>query len=172
MRRFLDKVRPQFEKNGRFRILFPVFEALDTFVYTPSDVTRGQTHIRDGLDLKRNMDIELLHVDQNTALSCGLVLNECITNSIKHGFKKSKGEKKIDITGRIIDHDRYELTIADNGMGFEGSPEDISPNSTFGIWLIVNIVEGQLNGSAICDNTDGTKWIIQFPKVEESSLHN
>ncbi len=57
IRRFLDSIRPWFEEQGKLRQLHPLFEALDTFMYTPSDVTRGATQIRDGLDLKRMMTI-------------------------------------------------------------------------------------------------------------------
>ncbi len=60
VRRFLDKIRPQFEEKGKFRSLHPLYEALDTFMYTPSDVTRGLTQIRDGLDLKRMMTIVVI----------------------------------------------------------------------------------------------------------------
>ncbi len=57
IRRFLDKMRPHFEEKGSCRLLFPLFEAIDTFIYTPGNVTRGAAHIRDGLDLKRMMTI-------------------------------------------------------------------------------------------------------------------
>lgn len=57
IRRLFDKLRPQFEEKGKLRILFPLYEALDTFFYTPGNVTRTAAHIRDGLDLKRMMTI-------------------------------------------------------------------------------------------------------------------
>jgi two-component sensor histidine kinase len=119
-------------------------------------------------DIKRAMDIEPLKVDQNTALSCGLVLNECITNSIKHGFKNYEGEKRIEVLGRKIGKNEYKLTIADNGIGFDGCIEESSPHSSFGIWLIVNIVEGQLSGTMKCENDNGTKWTFQFPENDQS----
>ena len=34
---------------------YGLYEMVDTFIYTPSDVTRGTTHVRDGNDLKRTM---------------------------------------------------------------------------------------------------------------------
>lgn len=55
LRRVLDRIHPLFAKGGRFERLHAVYEAVDTFFYTPSDVTRGAPHVRDGLDLKRVM---------------------------------------------------------------------------------------------------------------------
>ncbi|MGI9214067.1 MAG: NADH:ubiquinone reductase (Na(+)-transporting) subunit B [Methylococcaceae bacterium] len=54
-REFLDKLHPHFAKGGRLHTLYPVYEMVDTFLYTPSDVTSGSTHIRDAVDLKRMM---------------------------------------------------------------------------------------------------------------------
>jgi Na+-transporting NADH:ubiquinone oxidoreductase subunit B len=56
LRRYLDEsVAPHFERGGRFARLYPLYEALDTFLYAPSSVTRTTAHVRDGIDLKRVM---------------------------------------------------------------------------------------------------------------------
>jgi len=55
LRRVLDKVHPYFAKGGPYHRFYAVYEAVDTFLYTPSDVTRGAPHVRDGIDLKRVM---------------------------------------------------------------------------------------------------------------------
>ncbi len=55
IRHILDKQRPLFEKGGKLELLFPLFEANDTILFTPGYVTRGPAHVRDGLDLKRMM---------------------------------------------------------------------------------------------------------------------
>ena len=54
-RQFLDKLHPHFSKGGKFERLYPVYEMVDTFLFSPSDVTSGSTHIRDAVDLKRVM---------------------------------------------------------------------------------------------------------------------
>lgn len=59
-RAFLDKWHPLFAKGGRFEILYPVFEMVDTFLYAPADVTTGTTHVRDAVDLKRVMTYVVL----------------------------------------------------------------------------------------------------------------
>ncbi len=55
LRNALDKVHPLFDKGGKFEKLYPLYEAGDTFLFTPGTVTKGMTHIRDSLDLKRMM---------------------------------------------------------------------------------------------------------------------
>ena len=55
LRRILDYVSPAFEKGGRFERLYPLFEAADTFFYTPGEVASGTCHVRDAIDFKRMM---------------------------------------------------------------------------------------------------------------------
>ncbi|MBI2434931.1 MAG: NADH:ubiquinone reductase (Na(+)-transporting) subunit B [Candidatus Hydrogenedentes bacterium] len=54
-RRIQDWQRPWFEKGGRFEKLYPLYEAQDTFLFTPGHVTRSASHVRDAIDLKRIM---------------------------------------------------------------------------------------------------------------------
>ncbi|MCQ8181268.1 NADH:ubiquinone reductase (Na(+)-transporting) subunit B [Methylomonas sp. SURF-1] len=54
-RELLDSIEPHFTKGGKFEKYYGLYEMVDTFMYTPSDVTRGTTHVRDGNDLKRTM---------------------------------------------------------------------------------------------------------------------
>ena len=54
-RAFLDKLHPHFAKGGRYEVLYPVFEMVDTFIFAPADVTAGNVHVRDAIDLKRVM---------------------------------------------------------------------------------------------------------------------
>ena len=55
LRDVLDKVHPLFAKGGILEVAYPMYEALDTFLYTPGEVASGKTHVRDGIDLKRMM---------------------------------------------------------------------------------------------------------------------
>jgi len=50
-----DKIAPLFEKGGKLEKLYPAWEAHDTLLFTPGEVTKGTTHVRDALDLKRMM---------------------------------------------------------------------------------------------------------------------
>lgn len=55
LRDALDKVEPHFLKGGKLEKFYPLYEAGDTFLFSPGSVTSGNTHIRDGIDLKRTM---------------------------------------------------------------------------------------------------------------------
>jgi len=55
LRKYLDKLEPHFEEGGRFEKFYALWEAFDTFLYTPSSVTQTTSHVRDGVDLKRIM---------------------------------------------------------------------------------------------------------------------
>jgi Na+-transporting NADH:ubiquinone oxidoreductase subunit B len=55
LRALLDSAAPHFHKGGRLERLYPLYEAADTFFYTPGTVTKTGAHVRDALDLKRMM---------------------------------------------------------------------------------------------------------------------
>ncbi len=55
LRDALDKIHPLFAKGGVLEVAYPMYEALDTFLYTPGEVAHGSTHVRDAIDLKRMM---------------------------------------------------------------------------------------------------------------------
>ena len=55
MRKQLDTMAPHFEKGGRYQKWYPLFEAVDTFLYSPPNVTHTGSHVRDSVDLKRIM---------------------------------------------------------------------------------------------------------------------
>ncbi len=55
LRNILDKVEPLFTKGGKLESLYPLYEAGDTFLYTPNDKTKSPPFVRDSIDLKRTM---------------------------------------------------------------------------------------------------------------------
>jgi Na+-transporting NADH:ubiquinone oxidoreductase subunit B len=80
-RALLDRAGHHFEKGGRLERLYPLWEAADTFFYTPSSVTAGGAHVRDALDLKRMMMLVViatlpcvLMAMYNTGLQANLAL--------------------------------------------------------------------------------------------------
>ena len=82
LRAFLDRVGRHFAKGSRLERLAPLWEAADTFFYTPSSVTRGGAHVRDAMDLKRMMFLVVIAVLPcvfmalyNTGLQANLALD-------------------------------------------------------------------------------------------------
>ena len=68
LRKFLDKIEPNFAKGGRFESYQALYEMLDTLFYSPPDVSRHAPHVRDAIDLKRVMGLVVIGV-----LPCVLV---------------------------------------------------------------------------------------------------
>ena len=59
-KKFLEKQSEKFGKGGRYSLFYPIFEMVDTFLYTPSEVNKGSVHITDRIDLKRIMSIVVI----------------------------------------------------------------------------------------------------------------
>lgn len=55
LRSTLDNLAPLFEKGGKYEKMYPLYEAVDTGLYSPPNVTNNTAHVRDGIDLKRIM---------------------------------------------------------------------------------------------------------------------
>ena len=55
IRNLLDKVEPHFHKGGKWESWYALYEAVDTALFKPSDVTKNSSHVRDSIDLKRVM---------------------------------------------------------------------------------------------------------------------
>ncbi len=55
LRRYIDKIKPNVEKGGRFHFLKSTFEGFETFLFVPNTVTKSGSHIRDAFDMKRGM---------------------------------------------------------------------------------------------------------------------
>jgi Na+-transporting NADH:ubiquinone oxidoreductase subunit B len=62
LRKFLDRIEPMFLKGGRFEKFGTLYEMVDTFLYTPKDVTPSAPHVRDAIDLKRVMTYVVIAV--------------------------------------------------------------------------------------------------------------
>jgi Na+-transporting NADH:ubiquinone oxidoreductase subunit B len=86
LRNALDRVGHHFEKGGRFARFFPLYEAVDTFFYSPSEITRTGAHVRDAIDLKRMMILVVIAAFPcvfmamyNTGLQANLALDPART---------------------------------------------------------------------------------------------
>ncbi|MFI3246310.1 MAG: NADH:ubiquinone reductase (Na(+)-transporting) subunit B [Ferrimonas sp.] len=55
LKHFLEKIEPDFEAGGKYQKWYALYEAVATIFYTPGQTTKGATHVRDNIDLKRIM---------------------------------------------------------------------------------------------------------------------
>ncbi|OED45913.1 NADH:ubiquinone reductase (Na(+)-transporting) subunit B [Leisingera sp. S232] len=60
LRSFFDRIEPHFEKGGKYEKLFPVYEMVESFLYTPKTVTTAAPHARSYVDMKRIMTYVVL----------------------------------------------------------------------------------------------------------------
>jgi len=111
--------------------------------------------------VKININIQDIFLDTNTTLVCSFIINELVSNSLKHAFPNNKtGEITIDFEKK---NKLYILTVKDNGIGF---PKNINFQKTSSLGLqLVNMFVKQLNGEIKLDLTDGTKFIISFEYI-------
>lgn len=108
------------------------------------------------------LKIEDVNLNIETAIPCGLIINELISNCLKYAFpNKMMGE--IIITLKSIE-DMFELNICDNGIGL---PENININTikTLGILLVKSLTE-QLDGKISIKRRNGTQFKIIFKELE------
>ena len=62
LRNFLDNIKPNFEKGGKFEKFHSTFDAFETLLFVPNTTTKGGVHIRDAVDLKRTMAVVVMAV--------------------------------------------------------------------------------------------------------------
>ncbi len=60
LRNYLNKIKPNFEKGGKYHKLHSTFDAFESFLFVPNKVTLSGTHIRDAMDMKRTMTVVVL----------------------------------------------------------------------------------------------------------------
>ncbi len=89
IRKILDRQKSLFEKGGKLQRLYAIYEMVDTFLYTPGEVTKHSTHVRDSIDLKRMMITVvvallpcILFSMYNTGFQANLALKELGLSSI------------------------------------------------------------------------------------------
>ncbi len=116
-----------------------------------------------GWPIPVNASAESVTVPPKTAICCGLILNELVTNALKYAFPDMR-EGQIDVT-MTVSHDanpaRVNLSVTDNGVGL---PEDwtVSEQEPMGLTLVQNFVQ-ELQGTLEVESNGGTRFAITFP---------
>ncbi|MDK2977262.1 MAG: hypothetical protein PWP06_1737 [Candidatus Marinimicrobia bacterium] len=108
--------------------------------------------------VKISTDLQNINLDARTLSTIGIILNECITNSMKYAFDKTS-EPLISVSS-YRHGDKIIIIYQDNGKGFKRKPEP-DKSSTFGLKLIRMLVE-QLNGDLNEESSQGMKVQISF----------
>ncbi len=103
-------------------------------------------------------------MDLDTLIPCGLIINELVTNALKHAFRETdKGKLWVEMSE--INKDEFRLVVRDNGRGMPEGFED-SQSGKMG-FRIVNALVKQLGGNMEIDGTEGTRYTINIFKSPE-----
>lgn len=131
LRTLLDRIKPHFQPGGKLAQLFPLYEAADTFLYSPGEVTSGSLHVRDAMDLKRVM------------ITVVVALIPCFYMAMWNtGYQANSA---MALTGLHLDGWRGSLLAL---LGYGADPQSLVDNLLMGavwflpVYLVTNIVGG------------------------------
>jgi two-component sensor histidine kinase len=131
-----------------------------------------QTYKVDPQRVRLNIQADDIPLDINTAIPCGLILNELISNALKHAFppedepraSDAGGRKEIRIRFTSEDEGNYSLSVSDNGIGL---PPDLDVQNTESLGLqLVNMLAYQLKSSVDVQRNRGTSIRLAFRSLE------
>lgn len=128
---------------------YPLYEALDTFLYTPGQVTSGPSHIRDGIDLKRMMSTVVV------------ALLPCILMAMWNtGYQANKAIAALGITPDSVENWRYAVIDA-LGVGYDAGS------------LLANFVHGALYfiPAYLVTNIVGGTWEVIFSTIRKHEVN-
>jgi PAS domain S-box-containing protein len=107
------------------------------------------------------VDVENIYLNIDTALPMGLIVNELVSNSIKHAFPDGTGNINVSL---VRDKEQYILDISDNGVGL---PKDIDPFNSNSLGLkLVNSLSIQLEGDLMVEREGKTSFKLMFSELE------
>jgi two-component system cell cycle sensor histidine kinase/response regulator CckA len=127
------------------------------YVRSLVDSLMGSLH-RPGRDIVTKVEAEPIHLDIDTAVPCGLILNELVTNVLKHAFEeRDRGEMVVSLTRK---GEGCTLGVRDDGIGL---PRGVDPRvaATLGL-KIVDTLARQLHGDVRFTSGAGTEVTVTF----------
>jgi two-component sensor histidine kinase len=108
------------------------------------------------------VDAKKVTLGLDSAIPCGLIVNELVSNCLKYAFPKDWEKKgRIEIVLRQSAKGTVKLTVADDGKGL---PEDLDIRRTksLGLHLVAMLAEQQLHGKLRVERGNGTRYTIEF----------
>ncbi|MCP4541470.1 MAG: response regulator [Chloroflexi bacterium] len=106
------------------------------------------------------LDLESVPILIDTAIPCGLVLNELFSNALQHAFPGDrKGEIKVQLCR--VEENVLVLQFSDNGVGLPPG-FDLRQSDSLGMQTVFGIIDHQLQGEATVDTHNGVVWHIRF----------
>jgi two-component sensor histidine kinase len=148
----------------------PNLASVDMGEYTRNLVSDLQrSHSIGERAVRLRLDIEDIPLGITEAIPCGLIINELVSNALKHAFPKGRAGE-ITIGLQRGGANQVTLTVSDNGIGL---PEqvDFRKSPSLGLTLINSLVE-QLGGTIELDRSGGTAFTITFGGLGEPPVRS
>ena len=130
------------------------------------DLTRSlfSSYLIDTNKILLKITAEDIPLSIDTAVPCGLAINEIISNSLKYAFPDGRGgEIMIDL--HSTDNGEIELRIADNGIGMPND-FDLKKTDSLGLQIIHLLIEDQINGKMYISRENGVEYKIIFKETD------
>ena len=99
-------------------------------------------------------------MDVDTAIPLGLILNELVSNALKHAFNKNGGKLSIELK---VEQKSLLFTVKDNGRGIKTDAKD--KKEGFGLRLIDSLAR-KLKATVSLDNSEGTCYFVKVEKFK------
>jgi two-component sensor histidine kinase len=119
----------------------------------------SRSHAPSGTEVNLKLDLQPVSLPVETAVPCGLILNELVTNAFKHAFRdRARGE----ITAALgaAPDGRVFLRVSDNGAGL---PEGLNWRQSASLGLrLIDLLAGQLQATVDVGSEGGTRFQITF----------
>jgi two-component sensor histidine kinase len=125
------------------------------------------TYCVDPSRIRLELVVEAVHLTMHQAIPCGLILNELISNSLKHAFKDGReGLLRVSLTKLATGN--VELTVSDNGVGF---PQGFNRETGHSLGLqVVNTLIRQLRANLTVTGQDGTTFRFDWKLSDGENL--
>lgn len=113
------------------------------------------------MEVELTCSIEQMPMDLDSVVACGIIINELITNALKHAFVNNR-QGRISIDLHRFDKTDAVLIVSDNGIGISNR-EQPGKQKSLGIDLVNILAKNQLEGSICMGHESGVEYQIRFP---------
>lgn len=171
---FQDKeiVEAFLDSRNRVRSMALIHEELyqsgDMSTIDFADYTRNllnflsKSYVMQSKAIKLNSKIENVYLGMDTAIPLGMIINELVSNSLKHGYPDAV-EGNVNVTLEL-DGNEFTLNVSDDGIGF---PENVDFRQTTSLGLqLVTILVDQINGTIELEKNGVTSFKIRFKELK------
>ncbi|NJC87103.1 MAG: PAS domain S-box protein [Desulfuromonas sp.] len=118
--------------------------------------------------IRLTLDLDPVELAVDTAVPCGLILNELAGNALKHAFR-GRSDGKVTVSLRRTADGQVSLSVYDNGVGM---PAEFDWRKAHSLGLrLVQMLAGQLRGSVEVARGEGTKFTLAFRPKDAVETH-